>query len=335
MQRPFLFRDLFASFRDLRGPDVLTSPTIDPSPAIEISRLTYRYPTGQLALREVNLTIPAGCFAAIVGPNGAGKSTLAQHLIGSIRPERGTVRVCGRDVRTISPSELARLVGYVFQNPEHQFVAQTVFDELAFGLRPRHVPEPEIQMRVEAMLDDFGLAALGPANPFTLSHGEKRRLSVATMLILGQQVLVLDEPTFGQDRQNTEALLEKLTDLNRHGRTIVMITHDVRLVAEYAQRVAVFVDGTVAFDGPVPRLFSDPSLLDRAHLVRPPLLELSHRLAEIDPSFPLVAAIEDFVDSIAERPPTPRPLLREAANGRLDGAPVEWDGRSGREVPRS
>lgn len=269
--------------------------------AVEISHLGYRYPSGKVALRDVSLTVPEGSFFAIVGPNGAGKSTLAAHLIGSIRPPANTVRLLGRDVRTIAATEIPSFVGYVFQNPEHQFVAGTVYDELAFGLRLRGLPEAEVGERVDAMLADFGLAAYARANPFTLSHGEKRRLSVATMLILGQKILVLDEPTFGQDRKNTVALMAKLVDLNRAGRTIVMITHDVRLVAEYARDVVVLIDGSVAYSGDTAGLFADSALLERARLVAPPLLELSRRLASVDPTFPPVATIDRFVDTILER----------------------------------
>jgi energy-coupling factor transporter ATP-binding protein EcfA2 len=249
--------------------------------------------------------VPAGSFVAVVGPNGAGKSTLAAHLIGAIRPPAGTVRLFGRDVRTTPPETLARLVGYVFQNPEHQFVARTVYEELAFGLRVRRVPEPEIVARVETMLADFGLAALGPANPFTLSHGEKRRLSVATMLILGQEVLVLDEPTFGQDRQNTVALMAKLVDLHRAGRTIVLITHDVRLVAEYAEEVAVLIEGAVVFSGPTDELFRNPALLERAHLVPPPLLELSRKLSALAPDFPPAVTTDAFLVALDRRGSAP------------------------------
>jgi energy-coupling factor transport system ATP-binding protein len=216
-----------------------------------------------------------------------------------------------------------RFVGFVFQNPEHQFVARTVYDELAYGLRVRGQPEEEIRERVEAMLEDFGLLGYARANPFTLSHGEKRRLSVATMLILGQKILVLDEPTFGQDRKNTAALLEKLAQLNRAGRTIVMITHDVRLVAEHASQVAVLIDGSVAYSGPPEQLFQEPVLLERAHLVIPPVLELSRRLAAHDRSFPPVASSRRFLAEFVAR--TSSVVARPYAEA-SQGGPREKEG---------
>ncbi|HUX86004.1 MAG TPA: ABC transporter ATP-binding protein [Chloroflexota bacterium] len=293
-------------------------------PAVEICQLTYHYSRRKVALDAASLRIPDGSFFAIVGPNGAGKSTLASHLIGTIRPPRGTVRIFGRDIRELSERELTETVGYVFQNPEHQFVAQSVFDELAFGLRIRGLPEAEIRDRVEATLSEFGLASLGRANPFTLSLGEKRRLSVAAMLVLGQRILVLDEPTFGQDRKNTTALLAKLVKLNREGNTIIMITHDVRLVAEYASDVALLVDGKVVTTGPPAQLFDDPSLLSLGHLVPPPILALSRMIAQTDATFPPEATIDAFLTEVLRRQETPANLVAASPFTRLTSRDEEW-----------
>ena len=146
------------------------------------------------------------------------------------------------------------------------------------------------------MLDDFGLLRLARAHPFTLSHGEQRRLSVASMLVLGQGLLLLDEPTFGQDRRNAMMLLDKLETLAAGGRAIVVVSHDMRLVAERARRVLVLVDGSLAFDGPPAALFADEALLMRAHLALPPLWELSRRLGLAEP-----IAIRDSVGSVSRQ----------------------------------
>jgi energy-coupling factor transport system ATP-binding protein len=270
-------------------------------PAIQVSHLSYTYPQGQLGLRDVSLRVERGEFVGVVGPNGAGKSTLAQNLIGIRRSPAGAVRILGQDTRQFSPSELARLIGFVFQNPEHQFVARTVFDELAFGLRARGRPENQVQASVAETLESFRLQALALANPYTLSFGEKRRLSVATALILDPTLLILDEPTFGQDRRNTEILMERLAALHRAGRTIVMITHDLRLVAEYATSVAVMIDGAISYHGNLDGLLGDAALLGRAHMGLPPLRQLADELAEIDPTFPRVASVQPMVDALAER----------------------------------
>jgi energy-coupling factor transport system ATP-binding protein len=252
-------------------------------------------------LRDVNLDVRNGEILALVGPNGAGKSTLAHHLIATLRAPKGTVFVEGRDIRDIRNEELARMVGYVFQNPEHQFVARTVFDELAFGLRLRGVSESEVRVRVEAMLDDFGLGGLAKANPFKLSHGEKRRLSVATMLILNQRVLVLDEPTFGQDRRHATALLQKFRALNAAGTTLIVITHDMRPVAEHASRVAVLERGRVLACLEPDALFDDAELLARAHLEAPPIRALSQRLFGEDCAS-LPSSVDELVGQVARQP---------------------------------
>jgi energy-coupling factor transport system ATP-binding protein len=153
-----------------------------------------------------------------------------------------------------------------------------VLDDVAYGPRRAGLTEAEAVRLAEAMLEDFGLLRLAPAHPFTLSHGEQRRLSVASMLVMGQRLLLLDEPTFGQDQRNAMMLLDKLEALAAEGRTVVAVSHDMRLVAERARRVLVLVDGTLAFDGPPSRLFADAALLERARLVPPPLWELSRRL---------------------------------------------------------
>jgi len=269
--------------------------------AVRISGLTAAYGRGPSVLRDVNLEVRRGEIMALVGPNGAGKSTLAHHLIATLRAPRRTVFVEGRDIREIPNEELARVVGYVFQNPEHQFVARTVFDELAFGLRLRGISEAEVRVRVGAMLADFGLGGLARANPFKLSHGEKRRLSVATMLILHQRVLVLDEPTFGQDRRHATALLEKFRALNDAGTTLIVITHDMRLVTEHASRVGVLQQGRVLDCLEPDALFDDTELLARAHLDVPPLRALSQRLFG-DRGGPLPATVGEFVNHVARQP---------------------------------
>jgi energy-coupling factor transport system ATP-binding protein len=250
-------------------------------------------------LRDVRLEVPPGDVLALVGPNGAGKSTLAHHLIATLRAPRGTVFLGDRDIGEIPRAELAETVGYVFQNPEHQFVASTVFDELAFGPRLRGQPEAQVRSRVEAMLADFGLIGLSAANPFKLSHGEKRRLSVATMLILNQRVLVLDEPTFGQDRRHAAALLEKFRAMNAAGTTLILITHDMRLVAQHARHVAVLDAGRIVADATPGQVFGDAELLARAHLEVPPIYALSRGLLGNRGEEQLPATVEALADCLA------------------------------------
>jgi energy-coupling factor transport system ATP-binding protein len=259
------------------GESTSSPPNASPLPAVAISRLTFAYPDSQPSLNDANLSIARGRFFALVGANGSGKTTLAKHLVGLLRPASGTVHVLGHDTRRQSASELARQVGYVFQNPEHQFVTERVADELAYSLHGRWGQE-ETDRRVRDLLSTFGLEGYEEDNPFALSQGQKRRLSVATMLALHQPILILDEPTFGQDQQSTSALMETLKTLHQAGTTIVFITHDMQLVAEYADEVAVMHEGRVIFQGTPHALFQQPAVLEQASLVLPPLAELAHRL---------------------------------------------------------
>lgn len=186
-------------------------------------------------------------------------------------PPKGRVSVDGIDPGTASPRDLAARIGFVFQNPEHQFIAATVFDELAHGLRLRHVADDEVSARVTEMLERFGLTHKADVHPFLLSGGEKRRLSVGTALITRPPVLALDEPTFGQDRARAAELLDLLESLRADGTTVVIVTHDLQLVAEHATDTVVLAEGRVRAAGPTAALFSDPAILPSAGLRVPAL----------------------------------------------------------------
>lgn len=294
---------------------------------IEIEGASVRY-IGRKdpALEHLTLRFNAGETALLLGASGCGKSTLAltlnglipysvgvamsgrivvdgldtqqaavaelaQHLMGILPAPRQTVFIEGQDVRDIPSPQLIERAGYVFQNPEHQFVTDSVFDEVAYGLRVKGLSAREVEARTNAMLERFGLLRLAKANPFTLSHGQKRRLSVAMMLAVGQRTLILDEPTFGQDQRNAKALMELLRDLHREGRTVIIITHDMALVAEHAERVAVMSAGKLLFDGGVHVLFARPELLRQARLTPPPIAQLAKRVPALRDALTLEEAV--------------------------------------------
>ncbi|MFV9424207.1 ABC transporter ATP-binding protein [Microbacterium sp. S1037] len=248
-------------------------------------------------LHGVDLEVRAGEFVAVVGANGAGKTTLVQAIAGVLRPPRGTVRIDGLDVRRVDARALSRHVGFVFQNPEHQFIATTVFDEIAHGLRAqrldgRRLDDAEVRRRTDDLLARFGLADKAGIHPFLLSGGQKRRLSVGTALVGGARLLVLDEPTFGQDRARADELLALLDDLRESGTTIIVVTHDMQVVAEHADRLIVVDDGRIVADGPTAHVFADDALLARAGLRPPPLREAFAGLS----SHPELAAITRLRD---------------------------------------
>lgn len=248
---------------------------------IRVSGLTVTRGSRTL-LRDVSLDIDAGDFLAVIGTNGAGKTTLVQAIAGVTAPPKGRVRIGDIDAATGDIRALAAHVGFVFQNPEHQFIENTVFDELAHGLRigreHDHRTAAEIAALVTGMLDRFGLEDLGHVHPFLLSGGQKRRLSVGTALIAGAPVLVLDEPTFGQDRERADELLTLLSGLNRTGTTIVTATHDLQLVAEHSSHVAVLGEGELLAFGPTTSILADADLIERAGLRLPPLARAMRRV---------------------------------------------------------
>ncbi len=232
----------------------------------------YQAPAGSfLALRDVSVSVAEGELVAIVGANGSGKTTLLRALTGVLRPERGAITIDDTDLRSADARRVARLVSHVFQNPEAGFVAATVEDELAYAPRALGWAAPEIERHTRALLERFGLAPLARANPFTLSEGQKRRLSVAASLMLGPRVLLLDEPTFGQDRVSAQALMDDIAGLRQQGLAIVVATHDLSLVTETADRVVALADGRVVFDGRPATLAGDARLLTSVRQEQPTL----------------------------------------------------------------
>lgn len=250
-------------------------------------------------LHDVSLDIPPGSFTAVIGENGAGKTTFLQAIAGVVPPPRGMVSVGGLDPATADVRALSARVGFVFQNPEHQFVASTVAEELAYGLRVhgrgRRAPADEtaIAERVDDVLRRFGLAAERDVHPFLLSGGQKRRLSVGTALIAGAPILALDEPTFGQDRERADELMAMLDALNAGGSTVVMVTHDLQLVADHATHVVVLGGGRLLADGTAREVLSDDALLARAGLRLPPLARAVRRL-ERHPGWRAVLRTDDL-----------------------------------------
>lgn len=240
------------------------------SPIIRARGLTVRKGRREI-LHGIDIDIAAGSLTAIVGANGAGKTTLIQALAGVVPPPKGQVDVAGLDPAKASPRELAARIGFVFQNPEHQFIAHTVFDELAHGAQ-----EPDA---VREMLVRFGLEDKADRHPFLLSGGEKRRLSVGTALITRPQVLALDEPTFGQDRARAAELLDLLDDLRAEGTTIVIVTHDLQLVAEHATHTVILDDGRVHAAGPTDELFRSEQTFVDAGLRLPALQRMRAALS--------------------------------------------------------
>lgn len=222
-----------------------------------------------VALRDADLEVRAGELVALVGANGSGKSTLLRAVCGLLPVSRGTVDVGGVDLLRRGPHP--ELVGHVFQNPEAGIIGNTVFDDVAHGPRSLGWDEERIEDVVRTLLRRFGLEGLARANPFTLSQGQKRRLSVVAATIVRPQLLVLDEPTFGQDARSAAALVEEIAAVRRDGTAVLVATHDLELVAEVADRVVGIADGEILAALPPAAFLADDRLLDRTAQVQPPL----------------------------------------------------------------
>jgi energy-coupling factor transport system ATP-binding protein len=253
---------------------------------LTVENLSFGYERAVPILDRLTLALEKGTIVALMGRNGSGKTTFARTLIGINPPPKGAILLDGADIAGLGPKEISTRIGYVFQNPDHQFVTDRVDLEVAYGLRVRNYAEDVIERIVAEVLEIVDLAACRHRSPFSLSLGERRRLSVATMLVLEPRLLIVDEPTIGQDCERAHQLMGLMRRLReRFGTTILMITHDVRLVASWADRVLVLSDGRLAFDGSTDVLFARRELLAEAGLLAPPIFDVSTALARRRPRY--------------------------------------------------
>lgn len=247
-------------------------------PALRAVGVGFAYREGRPALQGVDLSVATGEYVALIGQNGAGKSTLAKLFNGLLRPSEGEVLVDSQPARNLTVAQLARNVGYVFQNPDHQIFSATTREEIAFGPRNLGLGETEVSERVEEALARFGLQEWAEQPPAALGFGLRRKVTLASVLAMRTPILVLDEPTTGLDWRGTQDLMEHLEGLHKAGRTLIVITHDMRLVADHVPRCTVLHQGRVLADGPTDSLLMDGDWLARTRLDRPPVGELGARL---------------------------------------------------------
>jgi len=265
---------------------------------IEIRGVSFKYPIGTKALDNISLDVQEGEIAALLGSNGSGKTTLAKILIGLLKPTQGNVTIRGDnsvyDVSKTSPKVLSRFIGFSFQNPENQFVTERVFDEVAFGLRiMNNISEDEIKRRTMGIIEKFGLVEFIDEHPLNLSMGQKRRLSIATMLVLEPRMIIFDEPMTGQDKKRTDFIIKLIQDLQGKGTTSIFITHDMHFVANIATHAIVLNEGKVAFQGSPEKLFNSPEILSQNSLTDP----VVHKLAmKFDGQFSSIITVKEFCD---------------------------------------
>jgi cobalt transport protein ATP-binding subunit len=271
----------------------------DTTPLIDIQAISFSYDESPPALRQVSLTIAPGEFVALTGANGSGKTTLAKHFNGLLRPSSGRVLVAGADAQGRSIGELAQTVGYVFQNPDHQIFLPSVAEEVAFGPRNLGFRDTELDARVDEALALFDLSCLRERHPMLLGRGVRRRVALAATFAMRPRLLVLDEPTGGLDQRAADNLMAVLHDLVAEGRSVVLITHDMRLVGEHARRMVVLNGGQVRADGPTEQVMTWHDLLRAAGIRPPAVARLAADLEEA--GMPAALTVDQFVEDFAAR----------------------------------
>ena len=262
-------------------PEATFTKTGETEELLKLEQISFAYQENHPILKDISLTIPKGQRLAIVGKNGAGKSTLAKAICGFITTE-GQYTSRGEDIKQESVKERAERVGYVLQNPNQMISTNMIFDEVALGLRLRGISEEDIKKRVYQALKTCGLYEFRKWPISALSYGQKKRVTIASILVLGPEILVLDEPTAGQDQRNYTDIMEFLDSLQEKGHTIVMITHDMQLMLDYSDRALVVSDGQILADLSPAELFTHPDILQEANLKETSIFALANRLG-MDP----------------------------------------------------
>ena len=242
---------------------------------LNVENLCFSYHPGRPVLKNISTSIRKGEMVSIVGTNGAGKSTFSKVLCGFETAQSGALSLEGRDLTALSIKERADLIGYVMQNPNQMISKTQIFDEVALGLRNRNVPEDQVRLRVEAALQTCGLYPFRNWPVSALSYGQKKRVTIASILVLEPEMILLDEPTAGQDLAHYTQIMDFLRELNQSGTTVVLITHDMHLMLEYTPRAIVFHDGAILADASAAQVLNSPEIVARANLKETSLYHLA------------------------------------------------------------
>ncbi len=265
--------------------------------AIDVKGLNFTYPTGKKAVKNVTFDINKGDMVALMGKNGSGKTTLSSLLMGLNKPNSGEGTIANLDINNTPIDELSKKIGYVFQYPEHQFITNSCYDEIAFSLKSEKIEESEKKQRVERVLELMELLEFSEKNPFNLSMGQKRRLSIATMLVKDLEVLILDEPFTGQDEKNISKLMDIIQKLNNNSLTILIITHDLNIASKYLNKVMVMDNGELVFSGETFELYDFLEINKSRYINTPQIFRLSRLLREIgEIDIPIVDDVDEFIE---------------------------------------
>jgi energy-coupling factor transport system ATP-binding protein len=239
---------------------------------LKVENLCYEYESG-FKLKNINFEVKGGESIGIIGENGSGKTTLVKNLIGLLRLKSGRILLNGEDASKMSVAEIARTIGFVFQNPDNQIFASSVKEEVSFG--PQNLKMDKIEEIVNDVLKKTDLFKYKESHPFKLSGGEKQRLALASILVMNPKILILDEPTSGLDLRNARKLIEIVKNLQKEGRTLILISHDMELVSDLCERIILMKSGEIIADGGIKDIFDDSNLLEKTRLDLPEIAKLS------------------------------------------------------------
>jgi energy-coupling factor transporter ATP-binding protein EcfA2 len=274
--------------------DLKTVPNLeDKSPLLSTDNLTHIYEDGTEALHGVSLKIYEGEYCLIIGQNGAGKSTLVKHFLNLLQPTHGTVKISRKDTKVLSVSDLAKSIGYVAQNPDNQIFSMTVEEEVAFALNNVGYDQKKIDKKVTQSLEEMGLLDYRKSHPLSLPKGDRARIIIAAILAMEPDIIIFDEPTTGQDYKGSRAILEVSRQLHKMGKTIIVITHHLYLMADYTERVIVMGKGTVLLDAPIREAYHEIDLLESTYLTPPQAVLLAQKLSQLtNENYPLLTPSE-------------------------------------------
>jgi len=254
----------------------------DPVPAIQLDHLCCRYNSGDFMLNDINLAFMEHELTAIIGQNGSGKTTMLKNISGLLLPSRGSILLRGRDTADMDLADIAAEIGFVMQEPDRQLFESTVYDEVVFALkhapRGRKLAKNQIREKAEEALSMVGLLDKRDDFPPALGRADRVKTVFAAILAMGPKIIMLDEPLAGQDRRGCQLIMDILANLHRQGYTILMVTHNMSVIAEYAQRLVVMKDGAVFMDGKPREIFARTTELARAGIVPPQITRLSQAL---------------------------------------------------------
>lgn len=262
-------------------------------PLLSIQNLKHIYEDGTEALRDVSLDIYEGEYVLIIGQNGAGKSTLVKHFLNLLQPSKGTVKIRQQDIKFLSTSELAHSIGYVAQNPDNQIFSMTVEQEVKFALENVGYEGKQIEKKATQTLEEMGLLEHRHAHPLSLPKGDRARIIIAAILAMEPDIIIFDEPTTGQDYKGSRAILDVSRQLHQMGKTVIVITHHLYLMPDYAERVIIMGKGTILLDGPIRQGYHQTDLLESTYLTPPQAVLLGQKLSQLShQKYPVLTPVE-------------------------------------------